>query len=467
MRVDREALEKKIAATKEAEAKGEETAGESKGVLTERTSYRANTERASLRGTDRGLNTERNSVKALERYSERESKRGVNKSVERSSIRGLERPSLRFVDGSSLRYGRDERRLSKKNIRQRLKKEFSEVEAAPETSQFYTDFTVLAEQLKKEHEAKVMECRIERIQKIKEEVRLDKIKQKEEQAKLIRRRKEYMEAWANNPFNNLTASESIMLKTKAATETRRKPTLYFKINKLAKAVLPSGYVNRTLTLEDNFESMTTSKQHATNKDDHEKVQVKMFGKVRNPTGLPVFADPISVAQEDTVNSYPATASKLYPFQPKDPNTTGSRIFTQTAGKLQTPSGDVNPYHLSQGIVGYSSKGFLTHRNMPTLNSTSASRVKLSTIQLQEIDNEAIMSDVEALEKMRVEQPIFKQKFRHYSQKRLRPCIFGGELRMSSSDFKPSGKSTANIQLEVDPLTTFVRKLPFPVQEFHA
>ena len=150
---------------------------------------------------------------------------------------------------------------------------------------FFDEFTELAKKLEKNHHEHQMDLRMEKVKRVRENVMRDLEIQRKKELELFDNRLKYL--------NKVSEQEQIkvegsVLNQKPIDKNNQKdkkssgPAIYFKINNLAKAILPEGYINRKLTLRDNSDTIIQiSNKKAENDHDMDMVKIEIEQTVPN------------------------------------------------------------------------------------------------------------------------------------------------------------------------------------------
>ena len=150
---------------------------------------------------------------------------------------------------------------------------------------FFDEFTELAKKLEKSHLEHQMDLRIEKVKKVKEEVMRDLEIQRKKELELFDNRLKYLDKVSEQEQIKLEGSilnQKPIGKNNLKDKKSSIPAIYFKINNLAKAILPEGYINRKLTLRDNSDTIIQiSNKKAGNDHDMDMVKVEIEQTVPN------------------------------------------------------------------------------------------------------------------------------------------------------------------------------------------
>lgn len=122
-------------------------------------------------------------------------------------------------------------------------------------AEFRKNFATLAEQLRRKHEAGIIEVRLEKVAQIKEEVAVKKEAEKKEADRIKAVRKKYHQRKFEEELAKSMNDPKMKHFQRKCPAHKRDMKLYFRVNKLAEKLLPPGFVNQSLSLNVSTDEM--------------------------------------------------------------------------------------------------------------------------------------------------------------------------------------------------------------------
>ncbi len=264
-------------------------------------------------------------------------------------------------------------------------------------------FSELNEQLKRDHQQRILECKLEKLQALKREVFFEKENEKKTSQVLLSKNRHILKTSDN--MNSTLGSTTRLADSSAAADrfNRSNPKIYFKINRLAKLIQPIRSLQRAIAQQDLSGAIKTTR-HLTTRDNVDLIEVEM----NRPGESPPQASKQTAAARVRVGRHIATGIASF-------GDSVSRSVLKPA----------SPYKFSP-------------EDRPADGSA-------------DLENSALPKYILMMNKTVTEGYVpqhARTAYRTPSKPRLRPNIYGGHLHVGSSD---------NVK--------YLRSLPFPVQVF--
>lgn len=263
-------------------------------------------------------------------------------------------------------------------------------------------FSELNDRLKREHQQRILDCKLEKLQALKREIFFEK--ENEKKTTILLSKKRPILKSPENMNSTLGSTTRLADSSVADRFNRSNPKIYLKINRLAKAIQPISSLQRAIAQQAGNGSVKTTR-HLTTRDNVDLIEVVIDRKTQ--ASPPQLAKKSMTARVKVGGQFGTGISSF--------GETGSRSVLKPASPNKISSderpADVSADHEDSALPKYIlmmnktvTEGYVSQHQQPT--------------------------------------------YRPAAKPRLRPNIYGGNLHVGSHD---------NIK--------FLRRLPFPVQVF--